>query len=73
MARLNGFERRLFLKVTAALVAAKADDCLVDRGSLAHRIQDAAMVQVEEWRIRVHAERMRRRRLARGRREGRER
>jgi hypothetical protein len=59
--RLSPFEKTLVASVTAALVGAKADECLADGLGIAHRIQDAALNHVTQWRIRVKADRMRRR------------
>lgn len=67
--RLSPFEQRLFSSAAAALTGATAGDCLADGVGQAHRIQDAALNQVKEWRTRVKADRMRRRRAARRRAE----
>jgi autotransporter translocation and assembly factor TamB len=64
---LSRFEQQLFASVAAALAGAKADDCLTDGLGMAHRIQDAAMNHVTEWRTRVKADRMRRRTRAKRR------
>jgi hypothetical protein len=58
--RLSRFEQRLFASVAAALAGARASQCLADGVGMAHRIADAAMNHVTEWRTRVHADRMRR-------------
>jgi hypothetical protein len=59
--RLSRFEQDLFISIAAALAGAKADECLRDGVGTAHRIQDAAMVQVREWRTKIKADRMRQR------------
>jgi hypothetical protein len=58
--RLSPFEQRLFASVVAALAGAKADECLADGAGMTHQIQDKALMQVQEWRTRVKADRMRR-------------
>lgn len=59
--RLSPFEQVLFANVAAALAGATAKACLADGVGMAHRIADAAMNHVTEWRTRVKADRMRRR------------
>lgn len=59
--RLTSFEKTLFASVAGNLAGANADECLADGLGMAHRIHDAAMNHVVQWRIRVKAERMRRR------------
>lgn len=65
--RLSPFEKLIFASTAAALAGATAEQCLADGVGMAHRIQDAALNQVTEWRTRVKAERMRRRARAKRR------
>jgi hypothetical protein len=67
--RLSPFERTLYAATAAAVAGAIANKGRSKTGAAAHRAQDFARAQVEEWRIRVKAERMRR--LALKRRAGR--
>lgn len=64
--RLTPFEKLIFATVTGSLAGATAAKCLSDGVGQAHRIQDAAMAQVQEWRTQVKADRMRRARAKRG-------
>lgn len=65
--RLSPFEKLIFASAVAGLTGATAKACLADGVGMAHRIQDAAMNHVTELRIRVKADRMRRRARAKRR------
>lgn len=65
--RLSPFEKTIYVAVTGALTLASARKCLSDGIGMAHRIQDKAMVAVQEWRTRVKTDRMRRRAQAKRR------
>lgn len=65
MRSMSPFEKQIYATTAAAVAGAIANKGRTKTGAAAHRAQDFALAQVQEWRIRVKAERMRRRALKR--------
>lgn len=63
--KLTPFERQIYATTAAAVAGAIANKGRTKPGAAAHRAQDFALAQVEEWRIRRTASVMRARRIGR--------